>query len=52
LCRKANDAPRVPISTAWRVRRSRAEWAGGLAFSRACAVDFVGFLPDFTRSRD
>jgi hypothetical protein len=51
LCRKTNDAPRVPSSTAWRVRRSRAERPGGLAFPRVSALDFVGFLRNFALSR-
>src|ERR1700757_4446474 len=39
-CRKTNDAPRVPTSTSWRVRRSRAEWPGA-ASGRPAARDLL-----------
>ena len=44
-CRKINDAPRVPTSTIWRVRRSRAEWptASARKASARTALACCGF---------
>src|ERR1700733_33053 len=45
-CGKTNDAPRVPASTAWRVRRSRAEWPCA-ASGRPAAPDFLALRKPF-----